>query len=197
MNHDRPKIWWYAPLFWVISAVSVLFYVLLFLRLGFDEASVRQGIRWSARFAAVLFCGAFGASSVHFFWKNSFSFWLRLNRKFLGLAFAFNHTIHLCFLFLLQQNFHPVFDLAKRSSLFFGSMAYLFMFLMVLTSFEFFSKMISPKQWKMLHTVGGWWIWGIFIRSYSKNALEYPGYLAIFLLLAGVAVVKTSYFFKK
>ena len=85
----------------------------------------------------------------------------RQNRRFLGISFALLFFIHFCFLILLQQTFHPVFNRAATISLIGGGLAYVFAFLMFLTSFPYFSKKISRKNWLILHTVGSWWIWYI------------------------------------
>lgn len=186
----KPFSLWRWQLLQVLLASTILFYGLIFLQGGLQEESTRLAIRWSARFAVVLFCAAFGASALQHIWKGLFTFWLRANRKYLGITFAVTHLFHLSFLLLLQTKFHPVFELAKTSSLLAGGTAYFFVVAMLLTSFETFSKHLSPKQWKWLHTIGGWWIWAIFIKSYGKNALAYPGYMMLFLLLAVTAVLK-------
>ena len=168
---------------------SILFFVYSFLSLGYTEAALRQSIAGSARIAAVLFILAFGATVMQRFFRNSFSFWVRMNRPFLGISFALLHLIHLAFLILLQQTFHPVFTLADSFALFAGGGAYFFVVLMLLTSFSTFKGMISKPNWKRLHTLGGWWIWAIFMSSYWKQVFreeyEYVT-LAVLLLLVGI-----------
>lgn len=176
-----------------IVGVSVLYFSLWFLLNDFNEGTARHAIALSARIAVVLFCLAFGASAFHFFIKNSFSWWLRMNRKYIGISFAILHLIHLSFLVVLQQNFHPVFDQAKTISLLGGGLAYLFVVLMLATSFSFFSKYLSKKQWAILHTVGGYWVWFIFIRSYVKKAMNEHEYILLVALLVAVVLFR---FFK-
>ena len=182
---------WAWQLLQLIMGISLLIYLIIFLKSGFYEESTRQAIRLSARISVVLFCIAFGASAFHQRVKNSFSWWVFMNRKFFGISFAFNHLLHLFFLFILQKEFHPVFDLAAKFSLFGGGMAYVFIILMLLTSFSFFEKMISRKNWKRLHTVGGYWIWTVFMSSYSKRVWnEEWGYLPILILLIIVLLMR-------
>ena len=190
------SIWRWRLLFALLLS-TVLFYALIFLFEGFHQESTRLAIRWSARFAAVFFCAAFGASTFQHFGKGGFTYWLRMNRKYFGIAYAITHFFHLGFLVLLQNYFHPVFTLAKTTSLMAGGMAYFFAGTMLLTSFDAFSRHLSPSQWKWLHTIGGWWIWGIFVKSYAKNALSYPGYMVIFLLLAVTALLKVIRYSQK
>ncbi len=163
---------WHWRIVQLTVGLSVLSFAAIFAIGGFNEESTRQCIRLTAKVSVVLFSMAFSASAVQGLLRNVFTFWWRMNRKYLGISFAIIHLIHLAFLLLLQQWFHPVFTLAKSSSLFAGGMAYLFLVLMLLTSFERFSKHLSKKNWKLLHTVGGWWIWGIFASSYFKRVLH-------------------------
>ena len=169
----------------LIIVGSVMFFGWILFAYGFTEDATREAIRWTARISVVLFSLAFAASGIHRLIQNSLSFWLLMNRQYLGISFAIIHLIHLFYLVVLQYNFHPVFEKAKTISLIGGGMAYFFLILMLLTSFERFSKFLTKRQWKILHTVGGYWILYIFLRSYWKRALtEYEYYpLAIMLVL--------------
>ena len=138
----------------------------------------------------MLFCIAFGASAIHRWLQNSFTWWGFMNRKYFGISFALMHLIHLFFLFLLQKNFHPVFERAATISLLSGGLAYLFLGLMLLTSFPFFAKKISTSSWKILHTVGGYWIWWIFFISYAKRVRTELDYLPLVLLFVGVLFLR-------
>jgi hypothetical protein len=180
---------WDWKLVKVIIISSILFFGCNFLCLGFSEDAVRQCIAWSARIGVILFMLAFGAKVMQYFFRNSFSFWLMMNRPFLGISFAIIHLIHLIFLVLLQQVFHPVFTMADSFSLFAGGVAYFFLVLMLLTSFSFFKEKLSKLNWKRLHTFGGWWIWTIFMSSYWKRVFQGEnGYiiLAVLLVLVGI-----------
>lgn len=189
-HHDSGLREW--KLVSLIVGLSLFYFIQLFYFGGFNEETNRQAIRISARIAVVLFSMAFIASSFQYFVKNVFSFWLLMNRKFIGISFAILHLIHLAFLLLLQQNFHPVFNKAKTISLIGGGMAYVFLVLMLLTSFSAFSKYLSKKQWTALHTVGGIWIWYIFARSYFKRVDTEIEYLPIVVLLAIVIIFRIA-----
>ena len=64
-----------------------------------------------------------------------------------------------------------------------GGLAYVFMYLMMLTTFPRFKSMISSKHWKILHTVGGYWIWIIFFRTHLKKVVfQDTGYILLALL---------------
>ncbi len=169
----------------VITLFSIVLFLGIFYSLGFNEESNRLAIRLTARMSGILFCLAFGASAFHAWVKNSFSWWIFMNRKFWGISFALMHLVHLAFLVLLQMYFHPVFERAATTSLLAGGLVYLFLVLMLLTSFPFFAKKISNKSWKILHTAGGYWIWLIFIISYVKSVLRGSNeYIPLVILLA-------------
>lgn len=167
-NQESRGIWEWDLVKYVVL-FSIGLYTAFFVRGGFTEDSTRLAIAWSAKISFTLFCMAFAASALHKQMKNSFSFWWLMNRKYFGISFAINHLIHLGFLVILQQVFHPVFTSADTTSLMAGGMAYVFVTLMLLTSFETFAKYLSRKNWKLLHTIGGYWIWVIFLSTYVKK----------------------------
>lgn len=47
-----------------------------------------------------------------------------------------------------------------------GATAYLFMTLMTLTSFDRTRNLFGVKNWKRIHTIGGYLLWVIFAKSY-------------------------------
>lgn len=180
---------------WDIVKVSVitscLLYASFFLLIGFNEEANRCAIAWSSKISFTLFCLAFSASAMHKMIQNSFSFWWLMGRKYFGISFAINHLLHLAFLVLLQQKFHPVFDQAASTSLLAGGIAYGFIVLMLLTSFERFSAYLSRKNWKLLHTIGGYWIWAIFLSTYTKKVgAEGWRFLPFVLILGFILLIR-------
>ncbi len=187
---------------WDIVKIITLFSIVLFLSIfyikGFNEESNRIVIRLTARMSGILFCLAFGASAFHTWSKNSFSWWIFMNRKFWGISFAILHLVHLAFLVLLQQYFHPVFEKAATTSLLAGGLVYLFLVLMLLTSFPFFAKKITKQSWKILHTAGGYWIWLIFMISYVKRVIRGSNeYIPLVILFAIILLLRIWKLWKK
>ena len=146
---------WYWDVVKYITGIAIVLYIVLFAFYGWTETANREIIRWSARVSFVCFCLAFAANGLHQVGKNSLTFWVLMNRKHLGISFAISHYIHLVVLGLLQYVFHPVFTLADPTSILAGTVAYFFMTLMFLTSFEKFASYLSKQQWKWLHLIGG------------------------------------------
>ncbi len=187
-NSSSPsKGLWAWDLVKVILGLTSLVFAGILIAGGFTEESTRFLIRLTAKLSFSLFCLAFAASGIHLFFRHSGTFWLLMNRKYLGITFAIIHWVHLFFLGLLQYFFHPVFNLAKKTSLLGGGFAYLFLSLMLVTSFPRFSKYLSHQQWKLLHSIGGYWILFIFSTSYVRRFMTewkwWPFLLAIGLVL--------------
>jgi len=191
MNKESSSGIWEWQLVKLILLGSLALFTSFIVVKGFSEEGVRLIIRWTAKIDVICFCVAFGASAFHRRIKNSFSFWVYMNRKYFGISFAILHLLHLLALGVLQYAFHPVFERAASISLLAGGTAYLFVILMLMTSFERFSKMISRKQWKLLHTIGGYWILFIFMNSYFKGAMEGEYWdLGFLLILTAVLVMR-------
>jgi len=150
---------------YLILGCSLVWFIGIFLTFGFDEASIRINIRWSARISLICFCLAFGASAFNLLFQNDFSKWLIKHRKYLGISFAIIHLVHLLFLILLHQNFQQIFIVQSAFEIALGGLAYLFLTLMLLTSFERCSKLIARTSWERLHKIGGYWILIVFTNS--------------------------------
>jgi sulfoxide reductase heme-binding subunit YedZ len=72
-----------------------------------------------------------------------------------------------------------------------GGLAYVFIAAMTATSFDRTAQMIGPRAWKILHTVGSYYIWLIFANSYIGRALAMPEYIpaaAILVLALGLRI---------
>ena len=182
---------WEWDLVKVILGLSFVLFAGVLLLGGYTEESVRKIIRWTARIDVFLFCLAFSATALHQWMQNSFSFWLMMNRRYWGVSFAILHLVHLAFLGLLQWSFHPLFELADGFELFVGGMAYVFVIVMLLTSFPVFAKPLSRRNWSRLHTFGGYWIWVVFMSSYWGRTLGGAYfYLPIALMLVLVLLLR-------
>ncbi|MBT8189153.1 MAG: hypothetical protein KJO29_01895 [Bacteroidia bacterium] len=154
---------------------------------GSSEESARLVIRFTARFSAVVLALIFATSAIHHFIKRKPTALLLKYRPHAGLVFTSVHTLHLLFLFFLQNQFHPVFTLAKTSSLVAGGGAYMFIYIMAITTYPAIKHRMNALHWKWLHLIGLYWIWAIFFNSYLKKAMSHSeGYFILFLLSAGL-----------
>lgn len=154
---------------------------------GWSEAGVRIVVRWTAKIAVVLFSAAFAASSLRTFWQSDATRWLMVNRRRLGLGFALAHFVHLLALVAIAVAFpHPFVDELNAVTIVGGGLAYGFVLLMAATSNDASVRRLGARRWRLLHTVGGWYVWIIFTQSYLGRAVEDPAYLPFAGLLFGV-----------
>ncbi|GFE78066.1 hypothetical protein GCM10011487_00660 [Steroidobacter agaridevorans] len=154
---------------------------------GGPVEGVRGIIRATARSSFALFSLAFTASAACYFWPNAWTRWQLRNRRYLGVSFALSHFVHLLALFALGR-IAPA-ELAAGTNAItwiFGGLAYVFIGLMTATSFDSTARLISPRAWSLLHTVGSYYIWLIFANSYLARAVSIPAYIP-----AGALVIFT------
>lgn len=122
---------------------------------GIDEQSMRIAIRATARTSCILFVSAFIASSVRKIWSNQLSTWLLKNRRYLGVSFAVSHGFHaLAIIGLAIVTPHTAVETDHG-----GNLGYLFIIALTATSFDRTAKLLSPNAWKILHTVGAYYLW--------------------------------------
>jgi len=186
---------WTIPKLFV--GLSVVIFIVVFLVQGITEEATRFNIRLSARISFIFFCAAFAASSLQYSIKGPFTFWLLMNRKFIGVTFAIIHLIHLGLLFLLQVKFHPVFEFAATSSLLAGGGAYVFIVLMLVSSFDSVKNRMNTKTWKFTHTIGIYWIAVVFLSTYGKRVIDELEFLPLFILLVIGFLLRFAKFLKK
>ena len=145
---------------------------------------IRLIIRMTARSSFMLFALAFTASATWRFWPNKWTRWQLRSRRYLGVSFAVSHAVHLLAIFALGR-VSPA-DLAAEANAvtwIFGGLAYVFIALMTLTSFDSTARSIGPRAWSLLHTTGSYYIWFIFANSYLSRAVTMPGYIPVAVLV--------------
>ena len=124
-------------------------------------AGVSEMIGFSVRFAVPIVFTVIAISALHTLFPGTFTAWMLRNRKYVGLCFAVAMAWQGFFIYLMS-NFHRdyyfenIFYLRDELE---GSTGYIFLTAMVVTSFRFGRKFLSQKQWKVLHTVGLYYLW--------------------------------------
>jgi len=137
----------------------------------------RLTVRYTARTSLVLFMLAFAASSLLILAPSRPARWLRRNRRYLGLAFAFSHTLHGLALVTLASLDPSLFSsLTSPVTYLAGGTAYLFIFLMAVMSFDRTAVLIGPRSWRWLHALGAWYIWSSFALNFGKRFAVNPAY---------------------
>jgi len=152
-------------------------------------AGVHSAVRATARSSFALFLLAFTASAVATLLPGPNSAALLRERRYIGLGFAFSHLVHAVVIYAygrLAPEFWP-----SRTGLANvpGSIGYLFLLAMTVTSFKPVARRMSARAWKRLHTTGMWVLAAVFALSYFKRIAMNPAYALPFaLLVAAIAV---------
>jgi sulfoxide reductase heme-binding subunit YedZ len=152
---------------------------------GLDEEAVRSVVRATARIGVLLFSLTFACSSLHLLFRSKATKWLLRNRRSLGLSFALTHTSHLLALGLLALAYpEPFLPELTLPTLVGGGLAYAFLLAMALTSTDAAVARLGARRWRLLHTLGSYYLWIIFALSYFPRAFESAGYIPAAALLA-------------
>ena len=165
-------------LFWLITVPISLVMVLTMIRVDLSSAeAVSSMIQLSVRCAVPWLFLAFAASSLQVVFPGLFSRWLLRNRKFVGHCFAAAMAWQLFFILWLVgiHTEYYVNDVYVLSDVVEGVLGYTFLIAMVLTSFKFGRSRLTPKQWKLLHTSGIYWLWIYAWSVYWFNLFYYQG----------------------
>ena len=132
-------------------------------------------IQFTVRLAVPWLFIAFAASSLGIVWPGAFSRWLLRNRRIIGLCFAAGMAWQLAFILWMVIGFwdyyvaeaYSYFDLAEQLP------GYLVLVAMVATSFRFGRSKLTPRQWKILHTGGIYFLWGVAWSTYWFELFYY------------------------
>ncbi|SIO09382.1 hypothetical protein [Paraburkholderia phenazinium] len=174
----------------VATPISMAANVALFHR---DVDGVRTVVILTVRYTLVLFCLIFSVSALQRLWPNDIFQWLLRNRRYMGLSFAASHSVHIAGLAVFAL-IAPA-SYARESRLFseiVGAIGYFFVLAMASTSFDVTRAWLGDARWRTLHSVGGYWIWGVFAYMFGKRSLAYPSVplyrVALLLLLLSLAL---------
>ena len=153
--------------------------------------SARMIIRGTARTSLLLFLMAFAASAMARVFPGWLTSWQRRNRRYLGLAFAVSHALHLVAIVIFAR-LDPVafWQVTNTSMVVTGGLAYLFLAAMAATSFDRASALIGTRAWSLLHRVGAWYIWLSFAVAFGRRAAIDPVYWPAMLLIAAALVIR-------
>lgn len=175
---------------WTIVAGAAL--AALTLGLGIMQANggwIREGVlagtAITARWAFPFFIAAWSASSLAKLWPGGWRTALLRRRRAIGLAFAANHFVHLGFVVAAVGVFgetRPLFVYLL------GGGAYVMIGLMALTSNDAAQRAMGFGRWKLMHTIGGWWVLVIFTNSYVSRLMEKPAIAGPAVALIAIAL---------
>jgi DMSO/TMAO reductase YedYZ heme-binding membrane subunit len=129
---------------------------------GSFEDRLSLATRHTARWSFLWFLAAFAARPLHQTFGGVWTALLR-QRRYVGLGFAYAHTIHaMSFVWLIAAT--PV---SRPLTVYIvGGTGYVMMWLMAATSNDAAMRALG-RSWKRLHSTGIWLLWFIFIASYA------------------------------
>lgn len=159
---------------------------------GTDEEGIRVVVRSTARSSIVLFVLAFGASSLRTLWRTPVSAWILANRRYIGVSYAASHILHAVALVGLGQVSAEFVKGLNAVTLVGGGTAYVFTVAMAATSNDASVAALGRSRWRMLHLIGGWYIWIIFAQSYLPRAATMPSYWPAGVLVMAVPALRTA-----
>jgi methionine sulfoxide reductase heme-binding subunit len=152
---------------WSTLIIATVF-ALILLAEGIKEDSFRLLIRFTARSSCILFLLAFIASAWQKLKPSQASKWLLQNRRYLGLSMAISHGFHAVAIagvaILTSENM-------VRDN-FTANLGYVFILLMTITSFQRPAAILGRHNWKILHTLGMYYLWLSFTVAFGKRLGE-------------------------
>jgi methionine sulfoxide reductase heme-binding subunit len=168
-----------------ISAIAIsLFFGLILLFHGINEQSMRIAIRLTARTSCIFFLLAFCASSFRRIKSNRFTQWLLGNRRYFGLSLAVSHGFHAIAIVGAVMLSNQTLPMDNHG----GNLGYFFIIAMTITSFSTPAEILGDRGWKILHTVGMYYLWLAFIYSFIGRLTESMLIYLPFVILLTIAI---------
>lgn len=198
MERSRTSVFEGWPLVWICFVIAVGSLTVVALVHGLAEEALRSGLRITARLAAVVFTLVFAASSLNALFRTAWSKWLLRNRRYLGLGFGVIHLSHAALIVSLAAAYPVSFQATTDAvGLIGGSLGYVFVVLMMATSFDSAVRLLGRCRWQVLHKVGMYVLWGIFVFSYAPRVVMAPEYLPLLLMLLAAFALRVVVFFRQ
>ena len=159
---------------------------------GTDQETVTLTLRLTAFSSLLMFLLLFIARPLRQLLDSPLTRTLKDNRRYFGIAFAGSHTVHLVLIVIYVFSEGVPFQ-----TLFIGGVAYAFLYLMLITSFDAPAAAIGPLAWRRLHKAGLYWIGATFAFTLSKNFIANPSsrvhQIVVAAMLAAIIVRVIAY----
>lgn len=180
-------------LFSLLSLVVLLFTTTAMLWQTELVEALRSAIRVTARTSFALFLVTFLASSLATLVPTGRTKALLRERRFLGLSFAFSHLVHAILILIYANMFPETFWNGRTAAANIpGSVGYLFILLLAVTSFPVMVRLLGFSAWKLLHSTGSWVIAALFCYSFYKRIPLHPWYLIAFSIMVSAIALKLT-----
>jgi methionine sulfoxide reductase heme-binding subunit len=177
--------------FWLLAAIETALFGAGLAAFGTDEAGLRALVRFTVRVSFLVFAVVYAAAPLRRLYPTPATRWLRRNRRYLGVSFAWAHGLHGLAIVLLAQLLGDSFavDPATRLG---GGLAYLLIAAMALTSFDRTARWLGPRRWGLLHRAGLHWLWFIFALNWTASVSVSLAYLPLALITGGLLALRLA-----
>jgi len=160
-----------------------------------DDTAFRAMLRLSGRLSFALWLATFAASPLVALTRSAAAKYLLRHRRGIGLMFAGSHAVHGSVLVgyaLAVPTAHFLIYVLIG-----GSIGFVLIAAMAITSFDGPARAIGTRAWRRLHTFGTWYISGIFALDFIltpilKGKQFEPTYLPFALALLAVYAMRVS-----
>ncbi|MEO1042037.1 MAG: hypothetical protein AAFX52_07080 [Pseudomonadota bacterium] len=174
LKHKHLNGW---GLFWLLSVPISLSVIIHGLQTDLSTGEgVSEMIGYSVRWAVPFIYLVIAASAVQILFPGPFSMWLLRNRKYLGLVFAVAMAWQGLGIFVvstIMRDYYFSEIYAFRDELE-GTIGYVFLATLSITSFKIGSRFITSDQWKLIHKAGVIFLWAYPFSVYWWNLFYYP-----------------------
>jgi hypothetical protein len=192
IRRDRPNLWLWITLSFATAiavAVAILF------KDGVSPDGIKAALRASARFSFLLFWGAYAGGLLRKIPLAPAQMLARHRREF-GLSFATAHSVHLgliLWLFAISSTAPVSNKIIVVDGIGFG-----WMYLLVIFSFDFARKHLSPRAWRVVFNIGLEYIAyvfaGDFILLHLHDGADFSlVYWPFILMLVGAALLRWTF----
>jgi DMSO/TMAO reductase YedYZ heme-binding membrane subunit len=147
-------------------------------------------VRWAVPFIFLVVA----ASSVQVLFPGPFPAWLSRNRKYIGFCFAVAMFWQASFIFIMSNIYRDYYinDVYLLRDELEGTVGYIFLVAMVLTSFNTFRKRLNSRQWKLINKCGIYFLWAYPFSVYwwtlfyyqKPEPIDYVFYVGGFVVFA-------------
>ncbi len=191
LKHKALNEW---RLFWLISIpISIVIINAMMAADLSTGTGVSHMIGYSVRWAVPFIFIVVAISPLKVLFPNIFTLWLLRNRKHIGLCFAVAMAWQGLFIFVVSTflrdyYFKEIYYFRDELE---GTVGYIFLAAMVVTSFRFSRKYFNAMQWKLIHKGGLYFLWAYPFSVYwwalsgtQPRTLDYIFYWGGFVAFA-------------
>ncbi len=178
-----------VPLTFAVAAVILMVN-------GADSDGVRMALRATARIAWVLFIAAFVARPMAQLVPRPATQWLIRQRSLIGVCFGLCLLIHVALIVRLVVLAQPGWPTSiGDADIYIGIPGLVFVLAMVVTSHRHVRAAMRPAHWRLLHRVGLYLVWFIFLaclidsmnrKAALHPAVQYLPFIAVTLAALGI-----------